>query len=127
MMRDRLGQDHIDSDRQSASGRATGPPRVWPRSTAWMPARKILGEIGRAVGAEADDGRGQRRQAEADLGQTEIEDEELGQRRRAADELDIRPGWLPQEARGGTGQKRERKASHQGQGEGAQRDLDRHG
>ena len=59
--------------------------------------------------------------------QAEIEDEELGQRRRAADELDVRPGRLPQEACGGTGQKREHKASHQGQGEGAQRDLDRHG
>ncbi len=62
-----------------------------------------FGEIGGTIAAQPDDGGGERRHAEPDIGQAEIDDEELGQRRRAADELDIGPRGDPDRPERGEG------------------------
>ena len=48
-----------------------------------------LRDIGAAVAAERQDAGGERRQLHAERGKSEIDDEDLDQRRRAADEPDV--------------------------------------
>ena len=56
----RLGQDHEAHGAVRAAGRAPSAASVWPRETAWMPARTILGDEGAGVERQREPERDQR-------------------------------------------------------------------
>ena len=91
-----------------------------------LDARAVdLGQVGRAVGAEPDDRGRHRRHAEADLGQAEIDDEELGERRRAAEQLDVADRGPRARRAGEPAARASDQTQDHGQSEGAEGDLER--
>ena len=61
---------------------------IWPRGTRGEAGAEDLGEIGRGIEAEAEDARRRRAEPEPDERPAGIEQEQLHQERRAADDLD---------------------------------------
>ena len=88
---------------------------ICPAGTAGEAGAKDLGEIGRRVEAEADDARGRRAQPQADRRAAGVEQEELHQERRAAEDLD--EDALSSQLSGGIGSRfseRDREAEQRG-------------